>query len=74
MRLVKVTAPRGKAADVARIAFEQGIADVSVQAVEQHKPGVEPQPRDAVDTKVSTPQAKAFVDAVIAAPFFNRED
>jgi hypothetical protein len=74
MRLVKVSAPRGKAADIARIAFEQGISDVTLQQVEQHKAGAEPQPRDTVDAKVSTPQGKAFVDAVIAAPFFNRDE
>ena len=74
MRLVKVTVPRGKAADIARIAFEQGIPDVSVQPIEQHKPGAAPEPREAVDAKLSTPKAKAFVDAIIAAPFFNREE
>ena len=74
MRLVKVSAPRGKAADIARLAFEQGISDVTLQQVEQQKAGGTPEPRDTVDAKVSTRQGKAFVDAVIAAPFFNREE
>src|SRR5688572_416771 len=73
MRLVKVSAPRGKAADIARLAFEQGISDVTLQQVEQQKAGQAPEPRDTVDAKVSTSQGKAFVDAVIAAPFFDRE-
>jgi hypothetical protein len=73
MRLVKVSVPQGRGADIARIAFEQGAPDVSFQQVSQQKPGAEPQPREAVDVKISTPRAKAFVDAVIAAPFFDRE-
>jgi hypothetical protein len=73
MRLVKVSAPRGKAADIARLAFDQGIADVTVQQVEQQKAGGEPEPRDTVDAKVSTAQGKAFIDAVLSAPFYDRK-
>jgi hypothetical protein len=73
MRLVKVSVPQGKGAHIARVAFEQGIPDVTLQQVSQQKRGAEPVPRDAVDVKVSTPRAKAFVDAVIASPFFDRE-
>jgi hypothetical protein len=72
MRLVKVSAPRGKGADIARLAFEQGISDVTLQEVEQQKAGQAPEPRDTVDAKVSTPQGKAFIDAVLSAPFFDR--
>lgn len=73
MRLVKVSAPRGKGADIARLAFEQGISEVTLQQVEVQTAGLAPEPKDAVDAKVSTPQGKAFIDAVIAAPFFDRE-
>jgi hypothetical protein len=73
MRLVKVSAPRGKAADIARLAFEQGISDVTLQQVEQQKAGGQPEPRDTVDVKVSTRDGKAFVDAVMSAPFFDRQ-
>lgn len=73
MRLVKVSAPRGKAGDIARLAFEQGISDVTLQQVQQQKAGGSPEPRDTVDAKVSTGQGRAFVDAVIAAPFYDRE-
>ena len=72
MRLVKVSAPRGRAADIARIAFEIGVSDVTIQEVTQRKSGGESEPRDTVDVKVSTSDAKAFVDGVLAAPFFNR--
>jgi hypothetical protein len=74
MRLVKVSAPRGKAADIARLAFEQGISDVTIQQVEQRKAGQPPEPRETVDAKVSTPQGKAFIDAVLSAPFFDRRE
>ena len=73
MRLVKVSAPRGRAPDIARIAFEHGISEVTVQEAELQRTGGEIEPRDTVDAKVSTPQGKAFVDAVIAAPFFDRK-
>jgi hypothetical protein len=73
MRLVKVSVPQGRGADIARIAFAQGVPDVTLQQASQQKAGAEPQPREAVDVKLETPRAKAFVDAVIAAPFFDRE-
>ena len=74
MRLVKVSAPRGKAADIARLAFEVGISDVTLQEAELQTPGQRPAPRATVDAKVSTSQGKAFVDALISAPFFDREE
>ena len=73
MRLVRVNAPSGKGIEIARIAFELGIEDVSIHAVEQHKPGSKPVPKDAVDMHVSTPDSKAIVDAVVNAPFYDRQ-
>jgi hypothetical protein len=74
MRLVKVSAPQSKGADIARVAFECGIPDVSINEVMRHKPGSQPSPREVVDIKVPTPDAKAFIDALLHAPFFDRAD
>jgi hypothetical protein len=74
MRLVKVSAPQGKGPDLAKIAFNCGISEVAVHQVLRHKPGSQPVPRDVVDAQVSTPEAKAFVEALVSAPFYNRKD
>jgi hypothetical protein len=74
MRLVKVSAPQGKGADLAKIAFGCGISEVAIHQVLQHKPGAQPAPRDVVDAQVSTPEANAFVEALVSASFYNRKD
>src|SRR5688572_6611806 len=74
MRLVRVTAPSGKGSEIARLAFELGIEEVSIHSVDQHKPGSQPVPRDAVDMQLATPECKAVVEAVVNAPFYDREE
>ncbi len=74
MRLVRVNAPHGKGADVAQIAFSVGINQASVFQVESHRSESEPQTKDAVDIETSTPKAKRFVDALLAADFYNPTD
>lgn len=74
MRLVKVSGPKGKGSDITKIAFECGVSDASIHEATKHAPGSRPEPRDVVDMKLSTPQAKAFVDALLEAPFFDRKD
>jgi hypothetical protein len=74
MRLVKVSAPQGKGADLAKIAFSCGISEVAIHQVLQHKRDSQPVPRDVVDAQLSTPEAKAFVEALVNAPFYNRKD
>ena len=74
MRLVKVSAPKGKGMDVAALAFKCGIPEVSISEAVQHKAGSQPATREMVDMKVSTPNAKKFVDSLIEAPFFERAE
>lgn len=74
MRLVKITGPKGRGPDLAQIAFKCGISDVSIQTVEQHKPGVNPVMKEAVDIKASTPEGRAVIEAVLRAPFYNRDE
>ena len=74
MRLIKVSAPEGKGADVAQTAFSVGIEKVSLnQAKSLHSDG-RTETRDSVDIETSTPKGKRFVDALLAADFYNPED
>lgn len=74
MRLIRVTAPRGRGHDIANVAFEAGIEDITIQQIEQHKPGARPSPRDAVDMHLNTPDAKAVIEAIVKAPFYDRDE
>ena len=71
MRLVKVTAPEGQAAAVAQIAFDAGIQQVSVRQEQSLRANQVREAKDVIDISVSTPKAKAFLDALTAAPFFD---
>lgn len=71
MRLVRVRAPEGRGGEVARLAFEAGIPQVSVHQQQTHKPGEPPETKDIVDAETSTPRAKAFVDGLMSAEFFD---
>src|SRR5687767_8291928 len=74
MRLVRVTVPAGRGRDVAKLAFDCGIKDVSIHDVEQHKSGGEPKPKQAVDMHVATPDGRALVEALVRAPFYDRDE
>ncbi len=74
MRLVKINAPQGKGADVAKIAFSVSIKEVSVQKAESHSSSGEIETKDAVDIQTSTPKAKRFVDALLQSDFYNQEE
>jgi hypothetical protein len=74
MRLVKINAPQGRGADIAQIAFSVGINTASVFQVESHRSDGEPEIKDSVDIETSTPKAKRFVDELLAADFYNRQD
>lgn len=74
MRLIKITAPRGKGRDLAQLAFRCGITEVSLSEAAQHRPDEAPAPRDVVNAELATPQAKAYIDIIISAPWFNRKD
>ena len=74
MRLIKISAPAGKGADVARLAFDCGITTVSIHQTEEHRPGAKPKEKDVVDMRVATPEARTMIAALVAAPFFDREE
>jgi len=74
MRLIKVSAPQGKGADVAQTAFSVGIKQASIYQVESHSADGEPQIKDSVDVETSTPKGKRFIDALLEADYYNSED
>jgi hypothetical protein len=74
MRLIKIDAPEGKGDDVAKVAFSVEIDKVSRRQVEsQHHDG-RVESKDVVDIETSTPKAKRFIDALLAADFYDRDD
>lgn len=74
MRLVKVQMPEGAGEAIVRIAFDVGIAQVTIRQEQIQRPGQQSQNRDVVDVEVATPLAKAFIDAVMTAPFYHPTD
>jgi hypothetical protein len=73
MRLVKVSAPQGRGSDVAKLAFSVGIKQVSLQKAESHSSDGKIELKETVDVQTSTPKGKRFVDAVLAADFYDQE-
>jgi hypothetical protein len=74
MRLVRVKAPEGSALEVAQPAFDQGIPQVTIHQQRSVTRDGREQVRDVVDVETATPSAKAFLDSLLAAPFFNAEE
>lgn len=73
MRLIKVNAPHGQGPAVVELAFRLGVAEVVTYQQQLQRPGRQTT-RDMVEVEVSTPMAKTFVDALLAAPFFDRAE
>jgi hypothetical protein len=74
MRLVRVKAPEGKGDDVARLAFEAGLKQVTVHQQRLLKSDGRQEIKDIVDVETATPTAKAFIDKVMAASFFDPKE
>lgn len=68
MHEVRATVPQRRSAAIARIALDQGIAQVSVYDVFVHGAGCR---KHVVSVECSSPQAKAFLDALLASPLFD---
>jgi hypothetical protein len=68
MQEVRVTIPEDQEPQVVEVAFQVGIKDIAVYRVET--PGAKAR-HAIVSTEVATPAAQAFVDAILAAPFYD---
>jgi hypothetical protein len=71
VRLVKVRAPEGNAEKVAQVAFRVGISQVSIHQEQTLKANQLKETKDVIDINTSTPKAKAFLNALMAEPFFD---
>lgn len=74
MRLVRISVPQGAGGQVAEIAFSVGIKKISLFQVESLDSEGKTETKDVVDIETSTPRAKRFIDAILTADFYNRED
>ena len=73
MRQVTITAPEGKAAEIARMAFDLGIRDVNVHSVRVVIKDRPEETRDHIEVETATHLAKAFIEKLTSSPFFNCE-
>jgi hypothetical protein len=74
MRLVRVKVPEGKGETVAHLAFEAGLEQVTLHQQSTLKSDGRRETKDVVDVETATPTAKAFVDALMSAPFFDAKE
>lgn len=74
MRLIKIAAPEGLGEQVTKIAFAVEIEKVSRWRLESHERDGSIGTKDIVDIETSTPKAKRFIDALLEADFYNRDD
>ncbi|MBV8069715.1 MAG: hypothetical protein JO270_07415, partial [Acidobacteriaceae bacterium] len=68
MHEIRVTVPRGQAAQVAEIAHEVGIPEVAVYSVFADGPN---ETKETVSAQTSTPKAKLLADRVLSAPWYD---
>lgn len=73
MRQITITAPQGSAADVAKIAFSVGISEASISERRLLDASGSETVKDLIELDVGTPVAKAFMDELTSAPFFDLE-
>jgi hypothetical protein len=74
VRLVKVQAPEGMSPDVAQVAFGSGISQVTTHRQQVLKSDGQTVVKDVIDVEAATPKAKAFIDALVSAPFFDPKE
>jgi hypothetical protein len=71
MHEVRATVPVERSAAIAQIAIDSGIAQVSVYDVFVHGPECR---KHVVSVECSSPQAKIFLDILLASPLFDVEE
>src|SRR5436190_23542162 len=71
MHEIRATIPPQTTAEAVRLAREAGIDRVTVADVYVHGPDA---PRQVVAVETSTPKARAYVEALLAAPVFKNGD
>lgn len=70
MHEIRVKAPQGMGAEVARLALKVGIEEASVTTIYLYGPN---RPADQISVETSTPKAKDFLNAIFQHPHFDAE-
>jgi hypothetical protein len=73
MRQITITAPKGSAHEVAKIAFAVGISEVTIGEKQILDASGSEIVKDSVEMDVGTPLAKAFLDEFTSKAFFTRD-
>ncbi|HEV7332693.1 MAG TPA: hypothetical protein VGN63_16760 [Flavisolibacter sp.] len=71
MRLITVRTPAGDGKRVADIAFEKGVKEVAINNAEVYRSDEGVTTQDVVNIETATPIAKKFIEALMAAPFYD---
>lgn len=74
MRLIRISAPAGTSADVAKIAFSVGIENVSVSQAQSHSETGETKLKEVIDIEASTPTASEFVEKLLTSDVYDAEN
>lgn len=74
MRLVKINAPEGQGAVIARMALDMVIPNATVYSVQAYSIEKGQYTEDVIEVKTSTPEAKDFVEKLMTAPFFSPKE
>jgi len=74
MRSVNISAPQGKGSDVAQIAFETGIDEVSISQAESRGKNGEIKAKESIDIETSTPKASRFIEKLLTSDFYNADE
>ncbi|MBD0287250.1 MAG: hypothetical protein ICV79_17755 [Flavisolibacter sp.] len=71
MRLITIRTPEGESGGVADLAFSRGIKEVAVSSAKVFNATEQTVTKDVVEIETATPVAKKFIEALMAAPFYN---
>lgn len=71
MHEIRVTVPEGRGKDVAEIALQTGIKEVSLYPVYAYGPNCT---KETVSAQTSTPKAKKFADLVLSSAWFDSQE
>lgn len=71
MRLITVKAPEGQGKNIAEVAFDAGIAQVSMRQENRFSPDHRVVVLDVVEMETATPKAKQFIEHLMRAPFYS---
>jgi hypothetical protein len=71
MRLITVRGPQGEGEVIAKLAFEMGVKEAAISQAKVLQSNEAQTTQDVVDIQTATPIAKKFIEALMAASFYN---